>query len=291
MANGTGAELAVGSRHRGAEWLAIAVADRQPGRRDARVRSAVAIDEATAREIGRPLLRTEESVRWRDGDVRAEQVERLGAIVLGSRPLPSPEPAAVREALLDGLRTEGLSLLRWSGAATELRQRLAACRAGLGDPWPDVSDAALLDVVAEAVRHGSIRSRADLRKLDVSGLLRQLVPWSAAAELDVTAPERVLVPSGSRVRVDYTDPTAPLLAVKVQEVFGWSSAPLVAGRPLLLHLLSPAGRPVAVTRDLASFWATGYAAVRSELRGRYPRHPWPEDPTSADATRRTKPRR
>ncbi|MDQ1633525.1 MAG: ATP-dependent helicase HrpB, partial [Frankiaceae bacterium] len=291
MANGTGAELAPGSSLRGADWLAIAIADRQPGRRDARVRSAVAIDEPTARELGRSLLRTDRSVRWRDGDVRAERVERLGAIVLSTRPLPEPDAAAVRDALLDGLRAEGLGLLRWSGAATELRARLAACRAGLGDPWPDVSDAALLETVAEAVRHGRVRSAADLRKLDVTGLLRAQVPWSVAGRLDETAPERVLVPSGSRVRVDYTDPTAPLLAVKVQEVFGWSSAPVVAGRPLLLHLLSPAARPVAVTSDLASFWATGYAGVRAELRGRYPRHPWPEDPTAADATRRVKPRR
>ena len=133
--------------------------------------------------------------------------------------------------------------------------------------------------------------RPDLRKLDLVGLLRSMVPWSVAGRLDETAPERVPVPSGSRVRIDYTDPTAPLLAVKVQEVFGWATAPVVAGQPLLLHLLSPAGRPVAVTRDLASFWATGYAGVRAELRGRYPRHPWPEDPTAADATRRTKPRR
>ena len=291
MANGTAAELAPGTSLRGADWLAIAVADRQPGRRDARVRSAVAVDEDLARHLGRVLLRTEASVRWQDGDVRAEQVERLGAIVLRTRRLADPPAEAVREAVLDGLRAEGLALLRWSTGATELRDRLAACRVGLGEPWPDVSDEALLEAVAERVQLGGIRSRADLHRLDVGGLLRAGVPWSAAAELDAVAPERVLVPSGSRIRVDYADPEAPRLAVKVQEVFGWSSTPVVAGQPLLLNLLSPAGRPVAVTRDLASFWATGYAGVRAELRGRYPRHPWPEDPTAADATRRAKPRR
>jgi ATP-dependent helicase HrpB len=119
--------------------------------------------------------------------------------------------------------------------------------------------------------------------------LRRLVPWAQVARLDQVAPERLPVPSGSRVRVDYADPTAPVLAVKVQEAFGWADAPRLAdGRvPVLLHLLSPAGRPVAVTRDLASFWRTGYAQVRAELRGRYPRHPWPEDPTTAEPTRRT----
>ncbi len=290
MANGTGAELAPGTALRGAEWLAIAVADRQPGRRDARIRSAVAIDEGTARHLGRALLRTERSVQWREGDVRAEEVERLGAIVLRTRRRTDPDPASVRDALLDGLRSDGLGPLRWSAAASELRGRLAACRAGFGAPWPDVSDEALLDAVSERVQLGGIRSRADLSRLDLVGLLRSMLPWSKAAELDTVAPDRVLVPSGSRIRVDYSDPEAPTLAVKVQEVFGWPAAPLVAGQPLLLHLLSPAGRPVAVTRDLASFWATGYAGVRAELRGRYPRHPWPEDPTAADATRRAKPR-
>ena len=119
--------------------------------------------------------------------------------------------------------------------------------------------------------------------------LRRLLPWSVAGRLDEVAPERLPVPSGSRVRVDYADPAAPVLAVKVQEAFGWRDAPRLAdGRvPVVLHLLSPAGRPVAVTRDLASFWANGYPQVRAELRGRYPRHPWPEDPTTAEPTQRT----
>ncbi|MCW2613399.1 MAG: hrpB, partial [Frankiales bacterium] len=137
----------------------------------------------------------------------------------------------------------------------------------------------------------SARSRADLRRLDVTAALRALVPWPVAGRLDEVAPERVQVASGSQVRVDYTDPEAPVLPVRVQEVFGWRSAPSVAGRPLRLHLLSPAARVVAVTSDLASFWTTGYPGVRADLRGRYPRHPWPEDPASAAPTRRPAPRR
>ncbi|PWU49677.1 ATP-dependent helicase HrpB, partial [Micromonospora globispora] len=137
------------------------------------------------------------------------------------------------------------------------------------------------------------RRRANLARIDVAAALRRLLDWSQAARLDELAPERLTVPSGSRIRVDYADPAAPVLAVKLQETFGWQDAPRVAdGRvPVLLHLLSPAGRPVAVTADLASFWRTGYPQVRGELRGRYPRHPWPEDPTTAVPTRHASPRR
>jgi ATP-dependent helicase HrpB len=287
MAGGTGAALPAGAALAGARWLAVAVADRSPGRRDARVRLAVAIDEATAREAGATLLRDEQEVVWADGDVRARRVERLGAVVLTERPQTHPDPAAVAAALQDGIRREGLGLLRWAPAARDLRQRLAACHAGLGEPWPDVSDAALLD----GLDLSTARNRADLRRIDVARALRALVPWSLAGRLDELAPERVKVPSGSNVRIDYADPGAPTLPVKVQEVFGWSQAPTVAGRPLRLHLLSPASRVVAVTSDLASFWTNGYPGVRADLRGRYPRHSWPEDPTAAPATARARPRR
>jgi ATP-dependent helicase HrpB len=138
------------------------------------------------------------------------------------------------------------------------------------------------------------RRRADLARQDVVTALRALIPWQIAGDLEAVVPERIAVPTGSRIRVDYTDPTVPTLSVRVQEVFGWSQAPLIAGRPLRLQLLSPAQRVVATTADLAGFWATGYPAVRSELRGRYPRHPWPEDPAVAlpttRATKRAKPR-
>jgi ATP-dependent helicase HrpB len=219
-------------------------------------------------------------------------VQRLGAIMLTERRLTDPDPALVRAALHDGLRQDGLALLTWTRGATELRERMAFARAALDDPWPEVTDAALLERLDDWLGLGSTRRRADLAKLDVTAGLRRLLPWSVAGRLDEVAPERLPVPSGSRVRVDYTDPDAPVLAVKVQEAFGWRDAPRLAdGRvPVLLHLLSPAGRPVAVTRDLASFWAQGYPQVRAELRGRYPRHPWPEDPTTAAPTRRANPR-
>ncbi|RBY81042.1 ATP-dependent helicase HrpB [Blastococcus sp. TF02A-26] len=286
MAAGTGAELAPGTALTGAPWLAIAVADRSPGRRDARVRAAVAVDEATALEAGGPLHVERDEVSWRDGRVHGARVERLGAVVLAERPLPDPDPAAVAAAVADGLRAEGLGLLTWTTPARRLRERLAAAHAGLGAPWPAVDDRDLL----AAIDVSGARSRADLARIDVVAALRALVPWRVSGELDTVVPDAVTVPTGSRIRVDYTDPLVPTLSVRVQEVFGWARTPVVAGRPLRLQLLSPAQRVVATTSDLAGFWVTGYPAVRSELRGRYPRHPWPEDPATASPTRRARPR-
>ncbi|SCF30116.1 ATP-dependent helicase HrpB [Micromonospora mirobrigensis] len=295
MAGGTAAELAPGSGLAGSAWLAVAVADRRPGAPTARVRSAAPVDEATAREVAGPLLTRERETAWSNGDVVAREVVRLGAIELTERPLARPDPERVAAALLTGLRQEGLGLLGWTPAAHALRDRLAFCRQALGGQWPAVDDAALLAAAPQWLgpELTAARRRADLGRVDVTSALRRLVPWSLAGRLDELAPERLTVPSGSRVRVDYSDPAAPVLAVKLQETFGWPVAPRIAdGRvPVLLHLLSPAGRPVAVTADLASFWRTGYPQVRGELRGRYPRHPWPEDPTTAPPTRHTTPRR
>ncbi|MFG1739992.1 ATP-dependent helicase HrpB [Micromonospora chalcea] len=295
MAGGTAAELAPGSGLSGSAWLAVAVADRAPGAPAARVRLAAPIDEATAREAGAALLRSGREVAWAGGDVVAREVVRLGAIELVERQLTTPAPDLVAAALLDGLRQEGPGLLRWTPEATGLRRRMAFCRHALGEDWPDVSDAALLDRAPEWLGPELVRARrrADLGRVDVAAALRRLLDWRQAARLDELAPERLAVPSGSRVRVDYADPAAPVLAVKLQETFGWRDVPRIAdGRvPVLLHLLSPAGRPVAVTADLASFWRTGYPQVRAELHGRYPRHPWPEDPTTAEPTRRAAPRR
>ncbi|MET8309952.1 ATP-dependent helicase HrpB [Micromonospora sp. NPDC005173] len=295
MTGGTAAELAAGSGLTGSDWLAVAVADRTPGAPSARIRRATPLDEATAREAAGPLLSTRREVGWSDGDVVAREVTRLGAIELQERRLDRPDRAQVAEALLTGLRQEGLGLLPWTPAARALRERLAFGRHHLGAEWPDVGDEALLATAPTWLgpELAAARRRADLARVDVASALRRLLPWKQAAQLDELAPERIDVPSGSRIRVDYSDPAAPVLAVKLQETFGWPAAPRIGdGRvPVLLHLLSPAGRPVAVTADLASFWRTGYPQVRAELRGRYPRHPWPEDPATATPTRRATPRR
>ncbi|GAA4923949.1 ATP-dependent RNA helicase [Streptomyces coeruleoprunus] len=294
MASGTGAETADGSGLRSAAWLAVAVADRPAGAASARVRLAAVCDEDVAREAAGHLLVAGEEVRWADGDVVARSVERLGAVELAVRPLRDADPGLVREALLDGLRREGLGLLRWSPEAAGLRARLAFLHRTLGAPWPGVADEALLERVDEWLEPelSRARRRADLERVDAGDALRRLLPWASgdAARLDELAPERLEVPSGSRVRIAY-EGEQPVLAVKLQELFGLTETPRVAGVPVLVHLLSPAGRPAAVTADLASFWRDGYRAVRAELRGRYPKHPWPEDPSTAEPTRRTNARR
>ncbi|WP_253801783.1 ATP-dependent helicase HrpB [Kitasatospora paracochleata] len=299
MASGTAAELAAGSRLPAAPWLAIAVADRPAGSPSARVQRAVVLDEATARQAAAPLTSERDEVEWstRQGELTARRVVSLGAIELAAVPLDSPDPQLVRAGLLAGLAREGVStLLSWPPAAAGLRERLAFLHRTLGGPWPAVDDEALLAAADRWLEPelSRARRRADLRRIDTGDALQRLLPWASgeAGRLDELAPERITVPSGSRIRVDYSD-ERPVLAVKLQELFGWQAAPALAGGrvPLTVHLLSPAGRPAAVTGDLAGFWREGYKAVRAELRGRYPRHPWPENPATAEPTRRTNPRR
>ncbi|MFH9665292.1 ATP-dependent helicase HrpB [Streptomyces globisporus] len=290
MASGTGAELREGSPLRRSPWLAVAVADRPSHAASARVRLAAVLDEDTALTAAGHLRVRGEEVRWVDGEVAARSVDRLGAVELAVRPLKQPDPELVRGALVDGLRREGLGLLRWNRDTEQLRSRLAFLHGVLGAPWPDVSDGALLadpDAWLEP-ELSRARRRSDLGRIDAGQALRRLLPWATgdAARLDELAPERIEVPSGSRIRVEYGG-DQPVLAVKLQELFGLAETPRVAGVPVLVHLLSPAGRPAAVTADLASFWREGYKAVRAELRGRYPKHPWPEDPATVPATRYT----
>ncbi|AEA27727.1 ATP-dependent helicase HrpB [Pseudonocardia dioxanivorans CB1190] len=283
MAGGTAVEVPPGplADH---EWLAVATADRTPGAQHGRVRLAAAADRELAERVAATLLADTDEVAWVDGDVRARRVRRLGAIVLDERPLPAPDRSAVRAALLDGLRTEGLGLLHWSASARALRDRVATLHRVLGDPWPDVSDEALL---ADPDRWWTgpldrARRRADLGKVEAGQIVRMLLDPAVAHRLDELAPERLEVPTGSRIALDWSG-DQPVLAVRLQEVLGWTATPTVAGGrlPVLLHLLSPAGRPAAVTADLASFWTGGYPQVRAELRGRYPKHDWPVDPLTA----------
>ncbi|MCI4043161.1 ATP-dependent helicase HrpB [Streptomyces sp. TRM75563] len=290
MASGTGAELRDGSRLRSAPWLAVAVADRPSHAASARVRLAAVVDESTALLAAGHLRVRGEEVRWVDGEVVARSVDRLGAVELAVRPLKQPDPELVRGALVEGLRREGLGLLRWTWDSEQLRLRLAFLHRVLGSPWPDVSDEALLAETGAWLEPelSRARRRPDLGRIEAGQALRRLLPWATGegARLDELAPERIEVPSGSRIRVEYGG-EQPVLAVKLQELFGLAETPQVAGVPVLVHLLSPAGRPAAVTADLASFWREGYKTVRAELRGRYPKHPWPEDPATVPATRFT----
>jgi len=292
MASGTGAQPAPGSGLTGNDWLAVAQAQRQAGAPSARIRLAAVIDEATALEAGQDLLSTVQEVRWRAGDVAARQEDRLGAIVLSTRTVADPPADLVRAALQEGLDREGLGLLRWSPTARALRARIALLHHAIGDPWPDVGDRALLARAQDWLP--AARSRRDLERIDLVGVLRGLLDHRSAARLDELAPQRITVPSGASVAIGYPaeqveDPQPPVLAVKLQEVFGWRAVPRIAAGavPLQLHLLSPAGRPLAVTTDLESFWQNAYPQVRAQMRGRYPKHPWPPDPLTATATART----
>ncbi|MFC4001870.1 ATP-dependent helicase HrpB [Prauserella oleivorans] len=290
MAGGTAAELPPDSGLGDAEWLAVAEATREPGRAHGVIRLAARADEDLATRVAANLVTETDEVAWSDGDVVARWVRRLGAITLTERPLTSPDPQLVRQAVLDGLSREGLGLLGWPAGATRLRQRMAFLHVHLGGAWPDVSDAALLSRVDEWLEPelSTVHRRADLARIDTTSALRRLLPWPEAIRFDELAPDRIEVPTGSHIRVDYSGPD-PVLAVKLQETFGWQATPRIAdGRvPVVLHLLSPAGRPAAVTSDLESFWQQGYPAVRAELRGRYPKHPWPEDPLTAEPARGT----
>jgi ATP-dependent RNA helicase HrpB len=248
----------------------------------------------------------EEIREWFAGDITIEDVvawdaasrrvlarmrERLGAIVLSDVALQRPDPARVAQTLMEGVRREGLHVLPWNDGATRVRQRITFVRT-LDPAWPDVSDEALLESLVEWLgpRTVGLTRLDDLTRADLSAALLGRLSWEQRAALDQLAPTHVTVPSGSRVPVDYHDPELPVLAVRLQEMFGLSETPRVGGGavPVTLHLLSPAGRPVQVTRDLAGFWRTTYFQVRKDLKGRYPRHDWPEDPLEARPTRRTR---
>ena len=224
--------------------------------------------------------------------VTARRRDRLGALVLRDVAVRDPDPTAIRDALLAWIGRSGLDVLPWSDAAVRLRARIRFLR-GLDDGWPDVSDDALVASLGAWLGPAlsGVRRRSDLKRLDLAAALLALLDWQRRGDLDALAPTHVEVPTGSRIAIDYGDPSGPVLPVRLQEVFGWQETPRIAGGrvPLTLSLLSPARRPVQVTRDLAGFWRGTYFDVRKDLKGRYPKHYWPEDPLTAVPTRRVRP--
>jgi len=294
LRNGSGAFMRdQGSSLAREEWIACAALD-DTGR-DATVLLAAPIDMATVR-----ALHTAQVVRTRTvvadpetGRVRGIVTESLGAITLVERTADDVSDEERAHALRTLIDEHWPDALPWSPAATSVRERLAFLHHH-DARWPDVSDTALQADLEEwltpALR--SCRTIDDLRRADLGALLLDRVDWSVRALFDRLAPTHIVVPTGSRIPVEYSDPVSPVLAVRLQELFGAQETPSVLdGRvPLVLHLLSPAQRPVQVTRDLPGFWRTSYADVRKDLRGRYPRHSWPEDPATAVPTRRVKPR-
>jgi ATP-dependent helicase HrpB len=293
LRNGLGAALPDGSSLTGAPFLAIAELGSQ--RPDARIQLAASLTRAELDEMLGDAVEREDVVEWRavDRTIVAVRRERLGAIVLRETTLHDPDESAVAEALLSALTTEQGMSLTWSDDASRLRSRLAFLHRHV-DGWPDVSDDTLRATARDWLLPHLIglRRREEVEALDLGALLLSRASWRQRGELDDLAPTHVEVPSGSRIRIDYTDPDAPVLAVRLQELFGLATTPSVArgAVPLTLHLLSPAHRPVQVTRDLGGFWRNSYFDVRRELRGRYPKHPWPDDPMRAEPTRRIRPR-
>ncbi|AWN52216.1 ATP-dependent helicase HrpB [Methylobacterium sp. 17Sr1-1] len=226
--------------------------------------------------------------------LRARAQRRLGAVALAERILPVPPDEGSAAILARGLAALGIGALPWSKAAQQWRERVMFLRSAEGEPWPDLSDAHLAETLPDWLGpHLSGLTRLDEIGADrLSDALHDLVPWSLRARLDAEAPTHLEVPTGSRIPVDYAAEGGPALAVRVQELFGLTRHPTIGGGrvPLVLHLLSPAQRPIQITRDLPGFWRGSWAAVRADMRGQYPRHPWPEDPTTAPPTRRAKPR-
>jgi ATP-dependent helicase HrpB len=281
------------------EWLAIADVARASGRASAGsgaiVRSAAMLTEEQMEHAASHLLTDRVEAEFVAGRLQARRERRVGAILRSSAPVRASAEEG-RDAVRRTLQREGLGIFTWSAPATELRRRLALLHRELGSPWPDVSDAGLLAALDAwlAPELDALASGTPAARLDLTSALRRLLPWPEAARFDELVPERLEVPTGSRIRIAYPapdDPDArPVVAVKLQECFGWAETPrLVDGRvPVLFHLLSPAGHPLAVTDDLNSFWSGPYAQVRAEMRGRYPKHPWPEDPWATAPTKHTK---
>ena len=298
MRSGRGARVHDSDPLAGAEALAIAAADGEGS--EARVQLALPLATASLRQLAQQAgVQWQRSAQWDGVGLRVRREERLmlDALVLERRPWSSAMSAAdaarVAAALIGGIRERGLSCLPWTTASTQLRQRLALAHRLLGAPWPDTDERALMEGLEQwlAPHLGGLTSLEELQRLDLAEALWGESAWELRPQLDRLLPVNLPVPSGRQVLLDYSNDT-PVLAVKLQEMFGATSTPTVLdGRlPVTVHLLTPAGRPAAITQDLMSFWERGYADVRRDLRGRYPKHPWPEDPRQAVATGLTKAR-
>ena len=298
--SGRGAQLNPSDPLSGCEVLAIARTD--GAGRDCRIHLALPLARASLEALASAAGSNEMLVRWdpQGQRVRCERQRRLGALILQRSPWQDPPPELVKQALLAGLRQDnpvggsgpqGLQLLPWTETSRNLQQRLCLAHQHLGAPWPNRSDSVLLASLESWLGEQleGLTSAADFQRIELVEALWSGLAWECRRQLDRLLPECVPIPSGRLARLDYSS-GVPVLAVKLQEMFGCDDGPrLLEGRlPVSLQLLSPAGRPAAITSDLASFWRSGYRQVRSDLRGRYPRHPWPEDPSTAQATALTK---
>ncbi|WP_225307371.1 ATP-dependent helicase HrpB [Nitrincola iocasae] len=293
LSNGRGAECSLESDLPQADWLACTDLSVHPQRTVIRLAAELSASALASLEQIAPQLFSERTeIGWQDsGQFIAQRHQQLGQIRLRSQRLPKLTAEQWQAAWQDTIQQQGLNCLPWSDDALNLRARMALMHQHTGAPWPDVSDTALLhnglDWLLPYLHNA--RHQRDLDKVDTHSALRNLLSWEHQQQLDKQLPTHLSVPSGSRIAIDYTQ-QPPVLAVKLQEMFGYQDQPSVLNGkvPLLIHLLSPARRPLQVTADLPHFWRNAYTEVRKEMRGRYPKHPWPEDALSAEATRLTK---
>ncbi|MFT4934069.1 MAG: ATP-dependent helicase HrpB [Pseudoalteromonas distincta] len=291
LASGRGAFIEPGDVLAREPWLAVA--ELGGGDRRDRILLAAPLTEAEILEAFASILETEDRIEESPGGrIRVRRLTRLGRLALQESLDDNPPAEVVAQALSARLRREGLGSLRWGAAATALRKRIGFLREQDPQTWPDLSDPALvagLDDWLTPLLHG-LRGLADLTPDLLDGALRSLIPWDLQRRVEAELPTHWTAPTGNRAQIDYEAEGGPRVEIRVQEVFGLNEHPTVAGRPLTLALLSPARRPIQLTQDLPGFWRGSWRDVRADMRGRYPRHPWPEDPSVADPTTRAKPR-
>ena len=293
MANGRAAAVEPHDALAGEPYLAIGeIAGRAAA---ARILLAAPLSLADIEQVASASIETADEIAFdrASAALRARRRRRLGALILAEQTLAVPEDDHSALALARGVLSLGVERLPWSKALKQWRDRVMFLRRAEGDAWPDLSDAALAKDPTWLAPFLSGRTRLDdIAAEDLSEALRATTPWDLARRIDAEAPASFRAPTGTEAPIDYDAEGGPAIALRVQEVFGLNEHPSVAGGriPLTLHLLSPAYRPIQITRDLPGFWRGSWAAVRSDLRGRYPRHFWPEDPASAAPTARAKPR-
>ncbi|MHA0856070.1 ATP-dependent helicase HrpB [Paenibacillus sp. CMAA1364] len=296
LSSGRGVEMSIIQPLSRTAYIVAAVVDDRGT--EGRIQLTASINESSLYTFHEESILKESNVAW-DRDlqgVKARQRWMLGSLMLKEQPLAKPSEEMIAYALLDGIRLEGLHLLPWNKESIQLRQRLQFMHTLMPSNWPDVSDDALLAALPEWLLHAvyHMKNRNDLQRLQMTMIIEQhWMTWDQRRDLDIHAPTHMTVPSGSRIPIDYSDPQQPIVAVRLQEMFGLQETPRIgAGRiPLTLHLLSPAQRPVQITSDLSSFWQNAYFDVKKELKVRYPKHDWPDEPLEAVATRRVKPKK
>ncbi len=294
LANGRGANL--DTAHPLARSSFLVAAELAGLAASTRILLAAAADEADVFAAAQHRIAETDEIDFdrSAGALRARRIRRLDAIVLANEPRPVIASEETSRLLAEGVAKLGLGRLPWSKAQTQLRHRVQFLRAAGEDEWPDLTDEALAGATAQwlAPYLSSKTKLSEIGADDLDAALDALLPWSLKRRLDQGAPTHFEAPTGNRHAIDYETAGAPALHIRVQELFGLTRHPSIASGklPLTLHLLSPARRPIQVTRDLPGFWKGSWAAVKAEMKGRYPRHPWPDDPTSAAPTARAKPR-